>query len=378
MRNYFIGLMSGTSLDGADGVLVDFSGDTLRVVAAATEPFTDSFRAELLALNAPTDNELHRAARAGTQLAAVYARVVHQLLEQAARQGVAGSQIEAIGAHGQTVRHLPQRTGDEASGAGYTIQLNNPSLLAELTGIDVVADFRGRDVAAGGQGAPLVPAFHQSVFGRADTAVTVLNLGGIANLSVLPANAQADILGFDCGPGNALMDAWCQQHTGQSFDAGGAWAASGKLLPALLASLLEEPYFSAPPPKSTGRDLFSLTWLAGKLGAFSAERPQDIQNTLTELTASACISSVTSYGKDSAELVVCGGGAFNTHLMQRLQAGLPAMRVRSSDAHGLPPLQVEAAAFAWLARQAVRRQPGNLTSVTGAAGPRVLGAIYPA
>ena len=378
MRNYFIGLMSGTSLDGADGVLVDFSDDTLRVVAAATEPFTDSFRAELLALNTPTDNELHRAARAGTQLAAVYAHVVHQLLEQAARQGIAGSQIEAIGAHGQTVRHLPQRTSDEASGAGYTIQLNNPSLLAELTGIAVVADFRSRDVAAGGQGAPLVPAFHQSVFGRADTAVTVLNLGGIANLSVLPANAQADILGFDCGPGNALMDAWCQQHTGQSFDAGGAWAASGKLLPALLASLLEEPYFSAPPPKSTGRDLFSLTWLAGKLGAFSAERPQDIQNTLTELTASACISSVTSYGKDSAELVVCGGGAFNTHLMRRLQAGLPAMRVRSSDAHGLPPLQVEAAAFAWLARQAVRRQPGNLTSVTGAAGPRVLGAIYPA
>ena len=378
MYDHFIGLMSGTSLDGADGVLVDFSDDTLRVVAAATEPFTDSFRAELLALNAPTDNELHRAARAGTQLAAVYARVVHQLLEQAAIQGVAGSQIEAIGAHGQTVRHLPKRTSDESSGAGYTIQLNNPSLLAELTGIDVVADFRGRDVAAGGQGAPLVPAFHQSVFGRADTAVTVLNLGGIANLSVLPANAQADILGFDCGPGNALMDAWCQQHTGQSFDAGGAWAASGKLLPALLVSLLNEPYFSAPPPKSTGRDLFSLAWLAGKLGPFSAERPQDIQNTLTELTASACISSVTNYGKDSAELVVCGGGAFNTHLMRRLQAGLPAMRVRSSDAHGLPPLQVEAAAFAWLARQAVRRQPGNLTSVTGAAGPRVLGAIYPA
>jgi anhydro-N-acetylmuramic acid kinase len=378
MRNYFIGLMSGTSLDGADGVLVDFSGDTLRVVAAATEPFSASFRTELLALNSPTHNELHRAARAGTQLAAVYARVVHQLLALAAGQGISATQIEAIGAHGQTVRHLPERTSDEASGAGYTIQLNNPSLLAELTGIAVVADFRSRDVAAGGQGAPLVPAFHQSVFGRTDAMVTVLNLGGIANLSVLPADRKTDILGFDCGPGNALMDAWCQQHTGQPFDAGGAWAASGKLLPALLASLLNEPYFAAPPPKSTGRDLFSLDWLAGKLAHFSAERPQDIQNTLAELTASACISSVNSYGKDSAELVVCGGGAFNTHLMQRLQVGLPLVQVRSSDALGLPALQVEAAAFAWLARQAVNRQPGNLASVTGAAGPRVLGAIYPA
>jgi anhydro-N-acetylmuramic acid kinase len=378
MRDYFIGLMSGTSLDGADGVLVDFSDDRLKVVAAATEPFTAAFRAELLALNMPTDNELHRAARAGTQLAAVYARVVYQLLEQASGHGIPASQIEAIGAHGQTVRHLPQRTSTDASGAGYTIQLNNPALLAELTGIDVVADFRSRDVAAGGQGAPLVPAFHQSVFGRSDASVTVLNLGGIANISVLPANGESDILGFDCGPGNALMDAWCQQSTGQPFDAGGAWAASGNLVPALLTSLLNEPYFSASPPKSTGRDLFSLTWLASKLAPFKSERAQDIQKTLAELTASSCISCVTSYGKDSVELVVCGGGAFNTHLMQRLQAGLPTMQIRSSQAHGLPPLQVEAAAFAWLARQAVSRKPGNLASVTGAAGPRVLGAIYPA
>ncbi len=378
MGNYFIGLMSGTSLDGADGVLVDLSPGTLRVVAAATEPFDDSFRAELLALNTQTHNELHRAARAGNHLAAVYARVVHQLLDIAAGQGISAEKIEAIGAHGQTVRHLPQRTSMEVSDAGYTIQLNNPSLLAELTGIAVVADFRSRDVAAGGQGAPLVPAFHQSVFGRTNCAVTVLNLGGIANLSVLPAVGKGDILGFDCGPGNVLMDAWCQRHTGLPYDRGGAWGASGKLLPALLASLLEEPYLSAPPPKSTGRDLFSLTWLAEKLAPFSAERPEDIQNTLTELTASACISAVKHYGKNSTELVVCGGGAFNTHLMERLQVGLPSLQVLPSDAHGLPPLQVEAAAFAWLARQAVSRQPGNLASVTGAAGPRVLGAIYPA
>ena len=378
MLDCTIGLMSGTSLDGADGVLVDFSGKKPRVVASATEPFSEIFRAELLALNSPTDNELHRAALAGNQLAAVYARVIGTLLDNAAAQGISAANIQAIGAHGQTVRHQPQKTSAEAAGVGYTLQLNNPALLAELTGLDVVADFRSRDVAAGGQGAPLVPAFHQSFFGRTDATVAVLNLGGMSNLSVLPHHPESPVLGFDCGPGNALMDAWCQQHTGQPFDAGGAWAASGRLLPKLLASLLDEPYFSQAIPKSTGRDLFSLAWLAEKLVPFAAERPEDIQNTLTEFTASACITGVSSYGKDSEELIVCGGGAFNRHLMQRLQAGFPSLRVSASDLHGLPPLQVEAAAFAWLARQAVRRQPGNLPSVTGAAGLRVLGAIYPA
>lgn len=378
MADYFIGLMSGTSLDGADGVLVDFSGERLKVLTAATEPFESRFRAELLALNTPADNELHRAALAGSELAAAYARVVKALLQNAASQGVSPLQIQAIGAHGQTVRHQPQRSSAGPAGVGYTLQLNNPALLAELTSINVVADFRSRDVAAGGQGAPLVPAFHQSVFGRTDATVAVLNLGGISNLSILPAGASAPVLGFDCGAGNALMDAWCQQHTGRPFDAGGAWAASGQLIPALLASLLNETYFSQPPPKSTGRDLFSLSWLAGKLLGFSAERPQDVQHTLAEFTVSPCVTGVTSYGKDSKELIVCGGGAFNQHLMRRLQAGLPSLRVVTSDQHGLPPLQVEASAFAWLARQAIRRRPGNLASVTGAAGPRVLGAIYPA
>jgi len=380
MVDYYIGLMSGTSLDGADGVLVAFDGhDKLRVLAAATEPFSDAFHAELLALNAPTPNELHRAALAGNQLAAVYAKVVAALLEQVEAQGISPFDINAVGAHGQTVRHQPQRTSSDPAGAGYTLQLNNPALLAELTGIAVAADFRSRDVAAGGQGAPLVPAFHQGVFGREDAAVCVLNLGGISNLSVLPkAGASSPVLGFDCGPGNALMDAWCRRHTGQPYDAGGAWAASGKLLPALLASLLDEPYFSQPIPKSTGRDLFSQAWLAGKLQPFAGERPQDIQNTLTEFTARACILGVDGYGEGSDSLIVCGGGAFNTHLLARLQAGLPAVRVSTSDQHGLPPLQVEAAAFAWLARQLVLGRPGNLPSVTGARGLRVLGAVYPA
>ena len=335
MRDHTIGLMSGTSLDGADGVLIDFSGGKTRVVAAASEPFTESFRAELLALNSPGDNELHRAALAANQLAAVYAQVVAALLHPS--NGVGKDRVLAIGAHGQTVRHQPQRT---SAGPGYTLQLNNPALLAELTGFDVVADFRSRDVAAGGQGAPLVPAFHQGVFGRADATVTVLNLGGISNLSVLPPAASAlPVLGFDCGPGNALMDAWCLQHTGQPFDTAGAWAARGRLLPGLLASLMDDPYFSLPIPKSTGRDLFSLTWLADKLRPFAAEQPADIQNTLAEFTVCACVAGVSSYGKESKELIVCGGGAFNLHLLERLQAGLPWLRVSTSDQHGLPPLQ---------------------------------------
>ena len=365
MSDLYIGLMSGTSLDGADGVLVDFSNTTLRVLASSTQAFSNNFRAELLALNTPSHNELHRAALAAHQLAEVYAEVVRALLQES-RLGA--KDIKAIGAHGQTIRHQPA--------LGYTTQLNHPALLAERTGIDVVADFRSRDVAAGGQGAPLVPAFHQSVFGQPDGTVLVLNIGGISNLSVLPAASA--VLGFDCGPGNALIDAWCSQHTGQRFDGSGQWAASGQLIPELLSSLLDEPYLAAPPPKSTGRDLFSLDWLAGKLQAFAAHRPEDVQNTLTEFTARACITGASSYLNNSKELIVCGGGAFNHFLMQRLQAGLPSLHVVSSDVHGLPPLQVEAAAFAWLARQTTRRLPGNLPSVTGAAGPRLLGAIYPA
>ena len=379
MPEYFIGLMSGTSLDGADGVLVDFSGRELRVITTASEPFVDSYQAELLALNSPSHNELHRAALAGSALAASYARVVAGLLRQADAMGISASQVRAIGAHGQTVRHQPARVLAEPGGVGYTIQLNHPALLAELTGIDVVADFRSRDVAAGGQGAPLVPAFHHSVFGRVDESVAVLNLGGISNLSLLPsANSLLPVRGFDCGPGNALMDAWSLQQTGQPFDAGGAWAKSGRLVPALLARLLDEPYFSLPVPKSTGRDLFSLAWLAEKLRPFTGERPEDIQNTLTELTICVCISNLMRYGKDSKQLIVCGGGAFNTYLLERLQACLSWLRVSTSDLHGLPPLQVEAAAFAWLARQMLNRLPGNLPDVTGAAGLRVLGALYPA
>ncbi|BEP93570.1 anhydro-N-acetylmuramic acid kinase [Acidovorax sp. A79] len=370
MSDLYIGLMSGTSLDGIDGVLADFSGPRMVVTHHASMAFAPELRAELLALNTPGSNELHRAALAGNALSRAYAEVVHALLE---RSGQPASAIRALGAHGQTVRHRPQ----EFDGTGYTLQLGSPAVLAERTGITVVADFRSRDVAAGGQGAPLVPAFHQGVFGRADETVLVLNLGGISNLSVLGAGG-ASVLGFDCGPGNALMDHWCQQHTGQPFDADGAWAASGQVLPALLASLLDEPFLHKPPPKSTGRDLFNPIWLARHLQPWASADPVDVQATLTEYTARACAISANSYQNNSTTLAVCGGGALNTHLMARLQAVCPAVRVVATDALGLPALQVEAAAFAWLARQALHGQPGNLASVTGAVGARVLGAVYPA
>lgn len=365
----YIGLMSGTSLDGVDAVLADFSAPRCAVLQHHAAPFDAATRAELLALNTPGPNELHRAALATNALARSYAQAVHALLAQ---HGLPPSAVRAIGAHGQTVRHRP----GEFDGTGYTLQLGNPALLAELTNITVVADFRSRDVAAGGQGAPLVPAFHQHMFGQPGRGLLVLNIGGIANLSVLGANGE--VLGFDCGPGNALMDFWCQQHTGQPFDRDGAWAASGQVLPDLLAALQDEPFLRQPPPKSTGRDLFNPQWLQERLQRLRPAAPQDVQASLTELTASACAASVCSYQKQSELLAVCGGGAFNRHLMARLQALLPGLQVDTTAAHGLPPLQVEAAAFAWLARQALHGLPGNLANATGARGARVLGGIYPA
>ncbi|MFG0599548.1 anhydro-N-acetylmuramic acid kinase [Delftia sp. WSY_4] len=372
-HRYCIGLMSGTSLDGVDGVLVDFAEGT-QVLWHASRGFDAALRAELLALNTPEGrDELHRAALAANALARSYAEVVRELLQAT---GLAPSQIAAIGAHGQTVRHRPQMF----DGTGYTLQLNSPALLAELSGVAVVADLRSRDVAAGGQGAPLVPAFHQGVFGRPGETVLVLNIGGIANLSVLAGDGT--VLGFDCGPGNALMDGWCQTHTGQPYDDGGQWAATGQVLPALLDRLLAEPFLQQPPPKSTGRDLFHADWLAGHLSASATSaadaRPAEVQATLTEFTARACASAVQRFGRGGGELLVCGGGAFNTQLMQRIAALLPGVAVDTTAARGLPPQQVEAAAFAWLARQALLGLPGNLPAVTGARGPRILGAIHPA
>ena len=365
----FIGLMSGTSLDGVDGVLAEFHDDHCRVLAHHAVEMPPALKQELLALNTDGPNELHRAALAANALVHLYAQTVEALLSAAHTPRTA---ITAIGAHGQTVRHQP-RLHD---GTGYTWQLNNPALLAELTNINVVADFRSRDIAAGGQGAPLVPAFHQGVFGHPNQTVAVLNVGGIANLSVL--HASGDVIGFDCGPGNALMDHWCQRHTGAPYDAAGQWAAQGQVIGALLAQLMQEPFLHQAPPKSTGRDLFHPDWLAAHLAKFPNASPVDVQATLTALTAQACANDVLRHAPDAKELIVCGGGALNLHLMQGLQQALPDLHVCTSDAHGMPALQVEAAAFAWLAHQAMHGLTGNLPKATGAKGARILGGIYKA
>ena len=362
--------MSGTSMDGVDGVLADFSLPSPKVLGHASRPFPNSLKQELLALNTTGPDELHRAALASNALVRVYAAVVADLLQSTQ---LAPSAVRALGAHGQTVRHRPQMF----DGTGYTLQLNQPALLAELTGISVVADFRSRDVAAGGQGAPLVPPFHQAMFGHLAGTTAVLNVGGISNITVLKPESKQDLLGFDCGPGNALMDAWCLQHTGAPYDDGGRWAAQGQVHSDLLQHFLYEPFFGQEPPKSTGRDLFNGAWLQAKLMRFGEVSAVDVQATLTELTARSCADCVFRFATAASRLLVCGGGALNDHLMRRLAALLPGCDVTATDAHGVPAMQVEALAFAWLARQCVLGQTASLKSVTGARGARILGAVYP-
>ncbi len=372
----YIGLMSGTSLDGVDGVLcrLGAQGGWGGVLAHAHRPFPEALRQSLMALQTSGPDELHRAALAGNAIAERYAEVVSTLL---ADTGTPAAAVCAIGAHGQTVRHQPGLH----DGTGYTLQLGNAALLAERTGIDVVADFRSRDVAAGGQGAPLVPCFHRHVFGLSDTTRAVVNIGGISNLTVLRPGEPAR--GFDCGPGNALMDHWIHRHQGCDYDDCGAWAASGMVVPDLLADLLAQPYFAQQPPKSTGRDLFNPDWLQQRLDALAAggarlPSPTDVQATLCAFTATTIADDVRRHAGDAAELLVCGGGAFNTALVEGIQARLPGLRIRSTEDAGLPALQVEAAAFAWLACMQGLRQPANEPAVTGAAGLRVLGARHPA
>ena len=376
----YIGLMSGTSMDGVDGVLVDFGADAgsgLHVLADAHVAMPPSLGAELLALNAPGPDELQRAALAANALARLQAEVVAHLL---IKTDTGPEAVRAVGSHGQTVRHRP----GEFDGTGFTLQLNNGALLAEACGIDVVCDFRARDLAAGGQGAPLVPAFHRDVFANA-TPRAVLNIGGIANVTILPAadasvpTDKSPLAGFDTGPGNALMDHWCKLHTDAAYDDDGRWAASGQVDGMLLVELMADGFFRKPPPKSTGRDLFNADWLAQALARAGGTRaPADVQATLLELTARTAIDALRAAAPGTRELLVCGGGARNGALMARLAALWPGLAVAATDSAGLPAQQVEAAAFAWLARQFCERRPGNHPGVTGAAGLRVLGALYPA
>lgn len=374
----YFGLMSGTSLDGVDGIAVEFTaGKPPVVLADAFVSFADGLRGALLGLQQPGENEIEREALASSALASRYAVCCHELLRSA---NVAPTRVRAIGVHGQTVRHRPEK--------GYTRQINNPALLAEMTHIDVVADFRSRDVAAGGQGAPLVPAFHAQLFGSNGETRVVCNLGGISNITILPAAADAgvsaSVRGFDCGPANVLLDEWAQRHLGTPFDEGGRFAASGTVHQPLLNALLDEPFFEQAPPKSTGRDLFNAAWLDAKLAGFddAALKPADVQATLTALTGVSVAREIERHASDCRAVYVCGGGARNPELLKAIDAALAksganGVPVETTDALGVPPHHVEALAFAWLAMRCMERAPGNLPAVTGAAGERILGAIYP-
>jgi len=364
-RELYAGAMSGTSLDGVDAVVADFapdSGCTCELLGAAARPFPPGLRAELLALQQPVPNELERAARAANALAEVYAEALASALSSAKLEA---ADVVAAGVHGQTLRHRPDD--------GWTYQLNNAARVAELADVTVVADFRSRDVAAGGQGAPLVPAFHAALFGG-DVHRVVVNVGGIANLTdLVPGGA---VRGFDTGPGNVLLDHWHSLRRGGHYDQDGGWARTGRVDEALLAAMTKEPFFARPPPKSTGRDLFNVEWLEAKLAGRSIA-PADVQATLVALTARTIAAAIRTYCAGASEVIVCGGGAKNALLMEALTVALAPTSVATSAAHGVDVLHVEALAFAWLARQAIAGRAGNVPAVTGARGPRVLGAIYP-
>lgn len=360
----YLGVMSGTSLDGLDIALIEQTSKTT-LIATHYLSMPDELRAELLALCSADHDELARAALAEQHWVRLTAEGIATLLQQ---QNLSPAAIRAIGSHGQTVRHEPAR--------GFTIQIGNPALLAELTGICVVSDFRRRDMAAGGQGAPLVPAFHEALFDDRRSRRAVLNIGGFSNLSLL--QPELAVHGFDCGPGNVLLDAWIQRQLGDSYDRGGAWAASGQVQPLLLQALLSDPFFQGQGPKSTGRELFNLAWLDRHLSNLPPLAEADVQATLLELTAVSIASALRNAQRDTEELLVCGGGAHNLALMARLAALLPGCRVSSTEAYGVPADWVEAMAFAWLAHCCLEGIAANRPSVTGASGLRVLGAIYPA
>ena len=355
--------MSGTSLDGIDVVLVDFSESQPILLATCYQAYGKSLKNALLGLNRPANNELHQMQLISNELASRYAQATETLLQTANAEP---SQIRAIGCHGQTIRHCP--------GNGYTLQLGNAALLAELSGIAVVSDFRSRDIAAGGQGAPLVPAFHDQVLRHPDIHRVIVNIGGISNLTNL--SPMCPVTGFDCGPGNMLMDAWMALQCGEPYDRDGAWAAGGQVIPALLESFLDEPFLHAIPPKSSGRDLFNLSWLNNRL--IGNEAPVDVQATLLELSSRVISDAIQGFCEGAQEIYLCGGGAHNQALVRKLGTSLPACSIQTTDSLGMGADWLEAIAFAWLAQQRVCGQSLNLTTVTGSSHPCILGAIYPA
>ncbi len=368
MGPLYIGLMSGTSLDGLDAVLVELldEGQRPRLIEALSRPIPHDLHTKLLALTAPGNDEIPRMGRIHVAFGRFSAELCLDLLRKA---NVAPTAVDAIGSHGQTIRHHPLDTPP------FTLQVGDPNTLAQLTGITTVADFRLRDMAVGGEGAPLVPAFHAALLGYGEAPRALLNIGGMANLTLIPGGSEP-VRGFDCGPGNILLDAWVQRHRQQPFDAGGAWGAGGSIHLPLLTALLAEPYFARTPPKSTGRELFNLAWLERQLAAHPPIAAQDVQATLCELTAQSISDALARFAPEYRALWVCGGGAYNNALMGRLSA-LSGIRVASTLELGVEPRWMEASAFAWLARETLFGRPGNLPAVTGADRPVILGGVYP-
>ncbi len=368
----YIGVMSGTSLDGADAVALrigrNAGGDNFSVMGMYSVGFDAALREACMRLQSSSADELHEAQLLSIRLAQVYAQAINGLLEQL---NLSAEAVHAVGVHGQTIRHRPE--------LGFSVQVNQPALIAELTGITVVSDFRSRDIAAGGQGAPLVPAFHDALWRVADKNRVVLNIGGFANISVL--NQAQATFGFDTGPGNVLMDGWIARHQGMDYDAHGMWAASGEVNPALLNHLLSDPYFAQAYPKSTGRDHFNLAWLDARLAQFPELKAADVQASLLQLTAITATQAIAQASPDCDELIVAGGGAFNANLCIALRehsgALLPRCRMSSSNDYEIHPIAVEGAAFAWLAYRTLHGLSGNLPAATGAAGERILGNITP-
>lgn len=369
MTEFYIGVMTGTSLDGLDAVLVDFSSPHASIVDAVSLPYPPALSEEMLALQSSSNgqglNELHRSKQAALTLSALHVQAVNGVL---LKSGLTSSKVAAVGVHGQTVRHMPN------GATPYTVQLIDASHIAEGTGCTVVSDFRSRDIAAGGQGAPLVPAFHAALAQLLAKPLAIANIGGFANVTLL--DADGGVRGLDTGPGNVLMDAWVQQHLNQPYDANGAWAQSGQVNLALLTKLTSHPYFSQALPKSTGREAFDTTWLQQCLDGVDIPA-QDVQNTLCQLTACTLAQAIIQHQPDCQGLYVCGGGAHNAYLMDLLRQSL-SCGVHSTQALGVAPQHMEALAFAWLARQCLLRLPGNVPAVTGAFGQRVLGSITPA
>lgn len=364
MSELYIGLMSGTSVDGIDAALVDFSADTPKLISTHSHPWPEKIYRALLDSRSLPDADLPTLSELDLETGTIFAQATNELLSIT---GINHHDIIAIGSHGQTIRHRPDAANP------FSLQIGNPVVIARDTGIDVVSDFRSADIDAGGQGAPLAPAFHAAAFQLTDEHRTIINIGGIANLTLLPTGNSKRITGFDSGPGNSLMDAWMKKINGHSYDRDGQWARSGKVNHALLDELLDDAYFKQPPPKSTGFEYFNLNWLQSYHA--NSLRADDVQATLCELTAASIAQAVLEYAANTNTILICGGGAHNTYLMERLNKLLPGYRVATTDVSGVHPDWVEAMAFAWLAKQTIHGLPGNLPSVTGAQRAVVLGQI---